>query len=143
MAEEMRDHAYVGTADDNRVFVKNFIAASKLPSTSTAIFSDPAFTNGMTREAIKVTVVDGQNAAAGSLTVQERVNGTWVNKTAVGTAAITSNNLIELNLDEQIRELRLKVVLTTNPDGSPSGQPTDASGNLVGLYMEINGRRDR
>lgn len=145
VAEEMRDHAYMPVADDNRTFVAQFIKAADLPAADGAhpIYSEPAPTSGMARESFKVTVIDGQNGAAGTFTVQERVHGVWVDKASIGGAPIAPNVLLEHNSDEQIRECRIKVVFTANPDGNPPGDELDGSGNKVGLYMEITGRRDR
>lgn len=142
MAEEMRDHVYVGRADDNRTFVTDFVPAASLPAATNAIYSKPAFTNGMSRVGFKVTVNDPAGASDGSFEIQERVNEVWVDKSSIGAATVTPNKLIEHNADEQIRECRIKVTFATaNPDGIPPGTATDANGKPVGLYMEITGRR--
>lgn len=148
MAEEMMDHVYVAKADDNRVFVQDFIPAASLPGAAAVIYSKPAYTSGMARESFKVIVIDDSGAAAGVWTIQERVGGVWVDKSSIGSVALNINDLNEHNADEQIRECRIKVTFSVNPDGNPPGTTTTGgsnpvgSGKKIGLYMEITGRRD-
>lgn len=148
MAEEMRDHVYVGTEDGNRKFVTDFIPAASLPVATNAFFSRPAFVNGMARQSFKVIVTDESGAGAGTWIVQERVNGVWVDKNALGAATMVMNKLTEHTGEDMMRECRIKATFTANPDGNPGGATvTTAShpfgvGKPIGIYMEISGRRD-